>query len=195
MPLTLSAPHRSLPFSRRYECTERTKWFFEFCAQCIVVIDMREWTKDTEAALVRQGEGNENAMKEWYDEYCHTLTKTVELVKGKLTKLQRRCIGTLIVVDVHNRDVIEILDNAKCDSPAAFEWNMQLRYYWVCLFPRCQASPHKFYRGRDAVSLWGHVRHLPCLPRPQKKTNHAEAASCPGTRTGGLLTGVWLMGG
>ena len=34
------------------------------------------------------------------------------------------------MVGVHARDVIGILAKAGCDSPLAFEWNMQLRYYW-----------------------------------------------------------------
>eukprot|EP00667_Euglena_gracilis_P000017 EG_transcript_17 len=112
-----------------YRPHDRATWFFEFPAQCVVVIDLREWTTDTEAALL-QAAGDPNALANWHGAYCKTLESTVALVKRQLTKLQRRCVGTLIVIDVHNRDVIEALVKANCTSLGAFEWNMQLRYYW-----------------------------------------------------------------
>lgn len=42
-----------------YRPHDRATWFFEFPAQCVVVIDLREWTTDTEAALL-QAAGDPN---------------------------------------------------------------------------------------------------------------------------------------
>eukprot|EP01012_Entosiphon_sulcatum_P032728 TRINITY_DN4157_c0_g3_i1.p1 TRINITY_DN4157_c0_g3~~TRINITY_DN4157_c0_g3_i1.p1 ORF type:complete len:4135 (-),score=940.22 TRINITY_DN4157_c0_g3_i1:62-12466(-) len=109
----------------------RSRWYFEFPAQCIVGIDQVVWTKEVEGALsaVESGE-NPNAVVEYKEQYIKQIEDTVDLVKGQLTKLQRTCVGTLIVINVHARDVVQKLIDSKVKSAKDFEWNMQLRYYW-----------------------------------------------------------------
>ena len=36
----------------------------------------------------------------------------------------------LITIDVHNRDIVEVLAEQQCCSLSDFAWQMQLRYYW-----------------------------------------------------------------
>ncbi|KFH11906.1 putative dynein heavy chain 2 [Toxoplasma gondii VAND] len=55
---------------------------------------------------------------------------TVTLVRGRLDKLQSITVGALIVIDVHAKDVVEKLAEAKVESISFFEWISQLRYYW-----------------------------------------------------------------
>ncbi len=39
-------------------------------------------------------------------------------------------MSSILVVDVHLRDVLESLIKRNCSSPADFEWTKQLRFYW-----------------------------------------------------------------
>lgn len=41
-----------------------------------------------------------------------------------------RQVVALITIEVHARDVVDRLVKADCDSPEAFEWLSQLRFYW-----------------------------------------------------------------
>ena len=59
------------------------------------------------------------------------LLRVVDLVRGTLTKLQRATLGALVVMDVHARDVVVDLAEQNITSDTDFEWQAQLRSYWV----------------------------------------------------------------
>lgn len=67
--------------------------------------------------------------------FAETLTKdlndVVTLVRSKsITNLNRITIKSLIVIDVHAKDVIDELIANKVESLDDFIWLSQLRYYW-----------------------------------------------------------------
>jgi len=45
-----------------------------------------------------------------------------------LTKLERLKLVSLIIIDEHNREIIERLYQQKISSPSHFEWLQQLRF-------------------------------------------------------------------
>ena len=51
----------------------------------------------------------------------------VEMVRGKLTKLQRKMLSALITLDVHGREVVRGFTNKDLKSMDDFEWMRQLR--------------------------------------------------------------------
>jgi dynein heavy chain len=54
----------------------------------------------------------------------------VELVRGKLSKLQRATLSALTTIEVHNRDVVMKMSDLNITEITDFEWISQLRYYW-----------------------------------------------------------------
>ena len=54
-------------------------------------------------------DGNEAALKDYYRVLNNRLTVLIKLVMGKLNKRDRTKIMTLITVDVHNRDIVDML--------------------------------------------------------------------------------------
>ena len=107
-----------------YPRSVREEWFFEFPSQCVQAVDMIIWTNEVETAI------QANQLQEYHGQYHKQIIQTVNLVKKSLTKLQRTLVCTLIVVDVHNRDVAQRLVDAGVKQITDFDWVMQLRYYW-----------------------------------------------------------------
>ena len=53
------------------------------------------------------------------------------MVRGEVPKIVRKTISALCVLDVHSRDTVQDLANAKISSPMDFDWLCQLRYIHI----------------------------------------------------------------
>jgi dynein heavy chain len=114
-----------------YSQTPRTTWVFQFPAQAILAVDQIIWTMNVTNALESVASSvDPGAVQDFLEKCSKELSDSVNLVRGQLTALQRQTINTLIVVDVHARDIVASLVEEKTDSPDAFLWNRNLRYYW-----------------------------------------------------------------
>lgn len=103
---------------------KREEWFFDHPAQCIQAVDMVVWTSEVEEAI------NTSSLNEYHADYHQQILRTVDLVKTQLSKLHRTLVCTLIVLNVHSRDIIQLLANNSVTATGDFSWYQQLRYYW-----------------------------------------------------------------
>ncbi|KFG46088.1 dynein heavy chain family protein [Toxoplasma gondii RUB] len=110
--------------TREYSTTPRTQWIVEHPGQAVLTGSQIHWTQQVEEAIVA------NRLKEYLGKLNGQLMDLVTLVRGRLDKLQSITVGALIVIDVHAKDVVEKLAEAKVESISFFEWISQLRYYW-----------------------------------------------------------------
>jgi dynein heavy chain len=105
----------------------RKQWTLDWPGMCVLQASQVYWTKDLAAKL--QGNGTAG-VKEFYDMSVQQLNDLTALVRTKLSKLGKKTMGALIVMEVHARDVVERFLENNVDSQANFEWLSQLRYYW-----------------------------------------------------------------
>eukprot|EP00466_Bigelowiella_natans_P016290 jgi/Bigna1/92928/estExt_fgenesh1_pm.C_1000004 len=108
----------------------RHKWLFDFSAQNSLTASFTVWTEEVEAQFEALAEGNETAMKDYLKMYDERLSHLIDLVLGKLNKMERVKVITLITIDVHSRDVVQMLIDRKVQDNEAFDWQCQMRYYW-----------------------------------------------------------------
>ncbi|CAL1158737.1 unnamed protein product [Cladocopium goreaui] len=101
-----------------------TKWVLEWPGQVVICIDNIYWTQEVAAAI------ESGKLEEYHQKSVDQLTGLVNLVRGDLSKLGRQTLGALVTIDVHNRDVVHSLKDAKISSSKEFDWIAQLRYYW-----------------------------------------------------------------
>ena len=110
-----------------YTKLPRKKWLLNWPAQVILGVSCVFWTREVTAALQA---GGGPAIAACNSKLDSQLREIVELVRGKLNKLQRKTMGALTTIDVHNRDVVaKMVDLGTCEV-GDFEWMSQLRYYW-----------------------------------------------------------------
>jgi dynein heavy chain len=90
------------------------------------------WTTEVGAALGQLEAGAQSAvgaLKKCKQNYKKKVESYIELVeKPSITKLERVKLVALIIIDEHNREIIEKLFQQRITSPRHFEWLQQLRF-------------------------------------------------------------------
>ncbi|KAJ3068699.1 Dynein heavy chain 6, axonemal [Podochytrium sp. JEL0797] len=121
-----------------YDNKKRTDWVREHAGQVVVTANQVIWCKDVIEAI-KAADPN-NGLQKMKEKCISNLAGLATLVRGDLTKIQRAVLGALITIDVHNRDIMQGLINAKVAGLNDFEWSKQLRYYWDMELDTCQVK-------------------------------------------------------
>lgn len=109
-----------------YKTIARPKWILKWPQMVVLCISQVYWALDVHECLM-----GHNVMKEFFKKIQADLTDIVALIRSKdLSNLSRNTIKSLIVIDVHAKDVVEDLVKKKVCSLDDFEWLAQLRYYY-----------------------------------------------------------------
>jgi dynein heavy chain len=124
-------------------CAPLTRPSASLCACCVRLLQVM-WARGTEQALNSDGD-RVAAMGLWLAENVRQLSQLTALVRGKLTKLERGVIVALVTTDVHARDIVEQLFEAKVDKVRR-ECAVFRRCIWVTVVP--------WSLGGIAPSLW-----------------------------------------
>jgi len=98
--------------------------------QILITMAQMAWTLEVNNALMQiETQSNSAFMKKARTNYKRKLEWYVELVeKPSLEPKDRAKLVALIIIDEHNRDIIEQLYAKKIQSPKDFEWVSQLRF-------------------------------------------------------------------
>ena len=78
----------------------------------------------------RVKEGNKHAMKIELADETKNLNDLIALVREDLDQLTRKSVNTLIILDVHARDIVDRFVRDSILDAKEFEWESQLRFYW-----------------------------------------------------------------
>eukprot|EP00931_Biecheleriopsis_adriatica_P066335 TRINITY_DN4071_c0_g1_i5.p1 TRINITY_DN4071_c0_g1~~TRINITY_DN4071_c0_g1_i5.p1 ORF type:complete len:3484 (+),score=878.42 TRINITY_DN4071_c0_g1_i5:1149-10454(+) len=133
---------------------ERKEWVRKQYCQVMITVGSIFWTLESEQVLLAT-EGNKvQLMGKWFQKNKTQLGGLTELIRDKLTKLQRSGVVALVTQDVHNRDIIQKLFDDKITSIQNFNWQQQLRYYWE---PELEGGHGDcVIRQVDARIMYGH---------------------------------------
>jgi dynein heavy chain len=98
--------------------------------QILITTMQMQWTTEVTAALIQlETPGAANSLKKCRQSYKKKVDNYIELVeKPGLQKLERLKLVSLIIIDEHNREIIDMLHQQKVTSPGQFEWLQQLRF-------------------------------------------------------------------
>eukprot|EP00397_Hematodinium_sp_SG-2012_P000029 GEMP01000029.1.p1 GENE.GEMP01000029.1~~GEMP01000029.1.p1 ORF type:complete len:4546 (+),score=1158.20 GEMP01000029.1:32-13639(+) len=113
-----------------YATEERLKWVQSYCGMVAILCTQIWWTWQVEDSFRLVNEGDKNAMKAELVKESAQLAGLVDLVRTSLPKLQRLKVNTLIILDVHARDIVDRFVRDSILSKEEFAWESQLRFYW-----------------------------------------------------------------
>ena len=116
-------------------------------------------------------------------------------VRADLSPEARRKVNTLVITDVHGRDIVDAFVRDSIVDAGEFAWESQLRYYWeraqvggcqalhVCQAPA--ARLHLQRAGLRNVLLVCSMNLCITLqmPQPQACPQHCQLATSPAPRT------------
>ncbi|RLU20605.1 hypothetical protein DMN91_007218 [Ooceraea biroi] len=111
---------------------EKTEWLLEFQGMMVITANQIWWTAETENVFNKISQGDKRAMKKLLQQLNNQLDEVVILMgKGTLTNNDRKKIDMVLTIDVHIRDIVESFVRDNIMDPTEFEWECQLRFYWV----------------------------------------------------------------
>lgn len=112
-----------------YEATSRIQWIIKWPQMVILCISQIYWAINVETCLQKK---HLNGLKALFETLQNNINDIVGLIRSKdITNLNRITLRSLIVLDVHAKDIVEDLIRQNIVSIDDFEWLAQLRYYWI----------------------------------------------------------------
>jgi dynein heavy chain len=114
-----------------YAQNKRTHWLPMHIGMCVLAATQVWWTWEVEDVFMRvQQNGEKRAMKELEVKLNGQLIDLVVMVRDKLIKTTRKKVNTLLIIDLHARDIISMFVRDSILNEKEFAWESQLRYYW-----------------------------------------------------------------
>ncbi|CAG9765840.1 unnamed protein product [Ceutorhynchus assimilis] len=109
----------------------RPKWMLDYQGMVCLIGSQVWWTAEVEDVFAKIKKGNKRAMKEYLQQLNNQLDEIVFTVRADLTTNDRTKFRTIAIVEVHARDIVENFVRDSVTDISEFEWESQLRFYWV----------------------------------------------------------------
>ena len=127
-----------------YPKKPRLQWIEDSKGMCGLAGSQVWWTYQVEDAFLKVKKGKRNAVKDLVVKLSDQLDEMVVEMDKQLSNQQRKKINTLIIVDVHGRDIVDRFVRDAILDARDFAWESQLRFYWKrdidnCVIHQCTA--------------------------------------------------------
>ena len=175
----------------RYARTDRCEWLKEVLGMVGLVGSQIWWTWEVEDVFRRVAGGNKYAMKDLEIKLTKQLGDLVAQVRTPLDKLTRKKYNTLLIIDVHARDIVDSFVRDSILNEKEFAWESQLRFYWdrqdddICI-KQCTGS---FSYGYEYMGLNGRLVITPLTDRCYMTLTQALTFKLGGSPAGPAGTG------
>lgn len=136
-------------------------------------------------------DGNKYAIKDLEAKLTSQLNALVALVREKLSSHARKKVNTLLIIDVHARDIVDGFVRESILNAKEFAWESQLRFYWDrdvdnCIIRQCTG---KFSYGYEYMGMNGRLVITPLTDRCYMTLTQALTFKLGGAPAGPAGTG------
>uniref|UniRef100_A0A3Q3B280 Dynein axonemal heavy chain 10 n=1 Tax=Kryptolebias marmoratus TaxID=37003 RepID=A0A3Q3B280_KRYMA len=174
-----------------YYCKDRSvDWMLLYQGMVVLAANQVWWTWEVEDVFKNVKKGAKHALRNYAEKMHHQIDELVTRITQPLKKNDRRKINTVLIIDVHARDIVDSLVDSIMDAQA-FEWESQLRFYWVrehdnLFVHQCSAS---FSYGYEYMGLNGRLVITPLTDRIYLTLTQALSMYLGGAPAGPAGTG------
>jgi len=176
-----------------YAGQERSEWILDPDVLGMVTLagSLVWWTWEVEDAFRSVREGDKHAMKTLEARLTKQLVQLVAMVRQDLTKINRKKVNTLLIIDVHSRDIVDLFIRESILNAKEFAWESQLRFYWDrdvddCVIQQCTGN---FRYGYEYMGLNGRLVITPLTDRCYMTITQALTFKLGGSPAGPAGTG------
>jgi dynein axonemal heavy chain len=114
-----------------YAGANRLEWIRQNLGMTTIVGSQVWWTWEVEDVFRQVKKGNKHAMKQLAVKLGGQLNDLVASVRDQnLTSADRAKLNTLIIIDVHARDIVDRFVRDSILDAREFDWESQLRFAW-----------------------------------------------------------------
>lgn len=175
----------------QYASHERTEWLKMVLGMVGLVGSQIWWTWEVEDTFRQVLEGNKYAMKELESKLTGQLNDLVAMVRDKLDSITRKKVNTLLIIDVHARDIVDGFVRESVLNAKEFAWESQLRFYWDrsiddIVIRQCTGT---FRYGYEYMGLNGRLVITPLTDRCYMTLTQALTFKLGGSPAGPAGTG------
>jgi dynein heavy chain, axonemal len=110
---------------------KKEKWIHDWQGQALITCGQIIWTTNCNKALQDSMKGKKNMLKGEKKRQVSYINRLSDMVRGDLSKLDRRKLVALLTMEIHSRDTIDMMAKAGCNSTNSFDWLQQLRLVYV----------------------------------------------------------------
>ncbi len=89
------------------------------------------WTWEVEDVFQKVKAGNKQAMKEFSVKQFRQIDDLVVQIRSPLSKNDRKKFNTVLIIDVHARDIIDSFVRDSILDSREFQWESQLRFVFL----------------------------------------------------------------
>ncbi|TPP46731.1 Dynein heavy chain and region D6 of dynein motor family protein [Leishmania donovani] len=142
-----------------YPKMQRLEWVKQYHGMVALTGAKVFWTYEVEYAFAQVHKGKRSAVKELSASLSRQLIDLVAEMDKDMNKQYRKKINTLIIVDVHGRDIVDRFVRDSVTDAREFDWESQLRFYWekavdTCTIAQCTG---RFRYGFEYMGLNGRL--------------------------------------
>uniref|UniRef100_A0A1I8GN74 Dynein heavy chain 10, axonemal n=1 Tax=Macrostomum lignano TaxID=282301 RepID=A0A1I8GN74_9PLAT len=169
----------------------RTQWMFDYQGMVVLAGNQIWWTWEVEDVFQKIRKGGKTALKDYAKKLHGQIDEIVVQVRSPLSKNDRAKMTTVLIIDVHARDIIDSFVRDSIMDAREFEWESQLRFYWVkepdeLMVRQCTGE---FGYGYEYMGLNGRLVITPLTDRIYLTLTQALSMQLGGAPAGPAGTG------
>ncbi|XP_037672459.1 dynein heavy chain 10, axonemal isoform X6 [Choloepus didactylus] len=115
---------------RYCEDRSRVDWMLLYQGMVVLAASQVWWTWEVEDVFHKVKQGEKQAMKHYGRKMHQQIDELVTRITMPLSKNDRKKYNTVLIIDVHARDIVDSFIRGSILEAREFEWESQLRFYW-----------------------------------------------------------------